>query len=282
MTLALLVPALVRADYIELKRSALLKAEPRSDSDTLARLNPPTKLILIQEEQENGYYHVRSQDTGEEGWVYRTMGRRYQGGPGDVGAKPASTQPGGSGTPFGTTPPPTEDSFATATDHVWGQPRKDHGCGSVNGLPDPECTPGDILKDETTEMICSSEFHTKFVRGSKTTQSEKNKVYGMYGIPHPANNTGSTQVCEIDHLVSLELGGADTIPNLWPECSPGYAGWQGPGFRDKDGFENYLWFHVCVNQDLSLQDAQIQIATNWRKYWELAGKPECRNRIKCE
>lgn len=80
-------------------------------------------------------------------------------------------------------------------------------------------------------------FETTSVRNKTTTQSEKNKVYLMYGIPHPAHNTGSTQACEIDHLVSLELGGADTIPNLWPECSPGYANWQGPGFRDKDGFE---------------------------------------------
>ena len=89
-------------------------------------------------------------------------------------------------------------------------------------------------------------------------------------------------MCEIDHLVPLELGGADTMANLWPECSPGYEHWQGPGFRDKDGFENYLWFHVCIDQDVSLKDAQIEISTNWRKYWELAGKPECRNRQNCD
>jgi len=64
--------------------------------------------------------------------------------------------------------------------------------------------------------------------------------------------------------------------------SPGYQSWQGPGFRDKDGFENYLWFHVCKNKDLTLKDAQIQIAVDWRHYWEVAGKPECRNRQSCE
>ena len=89
-------------------------------------------------------------------------------------------------------------------------------------------------------------------------------------------------MCEIDHLVALELGGADTIANLWPECSPGYQTWQGPGFHDKDGFENYLWFHVCINKDVTLSEAQIEIATNWRRYWELAGKPACGNRVKCE
>jgi hypothetical protein len=79
-----------------------------------------------------------------------------------------------------------------------------------------------------------------------------------------------------------QLGGADTMANLWPECSTGYQGWQGPGFRDKDGFENYLWYHVCVNRDLSLDEAQRRIATNWRKYWEVAGKPRCRNRADCK
>jgi hypothetical protein len=104
----------------------------------------------------------------------------------------------------------------------------------------------------------------------------------MYAIAHPPNNTGLGQVCEIDHLVALELGGADTMANLWPECSAGYDGWQGPGFRDKDSFENYLWYHVCVDQDVSLEEAQTEIATNWLKYWEAAGKPECRNRANCK
>jgi hypothetical protein len=95
-------------------------------------------------------------------------------------------------------------------------------------------------------------------------------------------NSGRGQVCEIDHLVALELGGSDTMANLWPECSAGYNGWQGPGFRDKDGFENYLWYHVCVDRDVSLEEAQRQIATDWRKYWEIAGKPECRSRSNCK
>ena len=56
----------------------------------------------------------------------------------------------------------------------------------------------------------------------------------------------------------------------------------GAGFHDKDGFENYLWFHVCINKDVTLSEAQVETATNWRRYWELAGKPACGNREKCE
>jgi hypothetical protein len=174
------------------------------------------------------------------------------------------------------------DGVPVASQPEWGRSTQTENCETIDGLPDSTCTPGDIDRSETRDIICSPDFHTGFVRDKATTRTQKNRVYTMYSIAHPSNNTGRGQVCEIDHLVSLELGGADTMANLWPECSTGYQGWQGPGFRDKDGFENYLWYHVCVNQDLSLEEAQRQIATNWRKYWEVAGKPRCRNRANCK
>ncbi len=268
----LLLSAAARADYLELKHSASLKAEPRSSGDNIASLQPPATLILVESNQQNGYYHVRVQDTGEEGWVYRTMGRRHSGlpAPSDETTNPIAHHAA-----------PADNEFAVATTHDWGHPSKTDSCSSKNGLPDPACTPGDIL-NSTEDQVCSPDFHTGTVRDKTTSAAQKNKVYPNYGIDHPEHNTGSSQVCEIDHLVALELGGADTMANLWPQCSPGYEHWQGPSYKDKDGFENYLWFHVCINKDVTLKDAQIEIATNWRKYWELAGKPDCHNREKCE
>jgi hypothetical protein len=35
------------------------------------------------------------------------------------------------------------------------------------------------------------------------------------------------------YLVALEIGGADDLSNIWPECTAGYAGWV-RGFRDND------------------------------------------------
>jgi hypothetical protein len=270
--LVLLFVTAAQADYLDLKHSASLKAEPRSEADSIASLKPPAKLILIENNQQNGYYHVRVADTGGEGWVYRTMGRRHSGAPtpSDETTNPSTLRT-----------PPTDNEFAVATTHDWGHPSKVDSCSSKKGLPDPACTPGDILTS-TEDQICSANFHTGTVRDKTTSATQKNKVYPMYGIDHPEHNTGSSQVCEIDHLVALELGGADTMSNLWPQCSPGYEHWQGPSYKDKDGFENYLWFHVCINKDVTLKEAQIEIATNWRKYWELAGKPDCRNREKCE
>jgi hypothetical protein len=262
---------IARADYIELSRPALLKAEPERDADVVAQLTPPLKLPLLNDPQRNGYYHVKNVDTDEDGWVYRTLGRRYAGNP--PFTSPRSSPPDST---------PSPDAFSVPHDHNFGHPTKTENCKAKNGLPDPDCTPGDIIKENTKALICSADFRTGTVRNTVTTPAQKNKTYPMYAIAHPANNTGRAQVCEIDHLVPLQLGGADTIANLWPECSPGYSNWQGPSFREKDGFENYLWFHVCINEDTSLEDAQLEISTNWRKYWELAGKPECRNRQDCD
>lgn len=62
---------------------------------------------------------------------------------------------------------------------------------------------------------------------------------------------------EVDHLISLELGGSNAIRNLWPEP---YAGrW---GARTKDVLENRLHDLACSRQ-LSLRSAQRQEARNW-------------------
>jgi hypothetical protein len=54
------------------------------------------------------------------------------------------------------------------------------------------------------------------------------------------NNHGEDQTCELDHLVPLALGGADTLDNIWPECGPSQAVFIKPYFELKDMVENYL------------------------------------------
>jgi hypothetical protein len=82
--------------------------------------------------------------------------------------------------------------------------------------------------------------------------SEKDQVYAEYGIA--SHTTGQY---EVDHLVSLELGGSNDISNLWPEAAS-----PKPGFHEKDKVENYLHAQVCAGA-VSLQQAQVEIATNW-------------------
>jgi hypothetical protein len=82
--------------------------------------------------------------------------------------------------------------------------------------------------------------------------SEKDAVYAEYGITsHTAGQY------EVDHFVSLELGGSNDISNLFPEAAS-----PTPGFHQKDLVENYLHDQVCKGT-LTLTDAQLEIATNW-------------------
>jgi hypothetical protein len=133
--------------------------------------------------------------------------------------------------------------------HPFGQQNKASGCAAVNGLPDADCTPGDILPDATVSQICTPGYSSS-VRN--VPDSEKSQVYAEYDIA--SHTTGEY---EVDHLVSLELGGSNDISNLWPELAE-----PRPGFHEKDMTENYLHDQVCSGA-ISLQQAQEEIATNW-------------------
>lgn len=131
----------------------------------------------------------------------------------------------------------------------WGVRTKTSGCVAHDGLPDSQCTPGAIFPDVTAQQVCKSGYASS-VRNVPT--SEKNQVYAEYGITHHA-----TGEYEVDHHVSLELGGSNDIANLWPEAAS-----PTPGFHQKDKVENYLHAQVCSGA-ITLKQAQIEIATNW-------------------
>ena len=140
-------------------------------------------------------------------------------------------------------------STSTSTSHQFGVQTKTSGCAAHGGLPDSACTPGAIFTTATQAKICQSGYASS-VRNVPT--SEKNDVYAEYGIA-----SHSPGQYEVDHLVSLELGGSNDIANLWPElASPT------PGFHQKDQVENYLHDQVCLGT-ITLAAAQQEIATDW-------------------
>ena len=151
------------------------------------------------------------------------------------------------------TPPPGSSSSSnnppSGREPNWGVQTKTSGCMAHNGLQDSACTPGAILTNATKDVICQQGY-ARSVRN--VPQSEKDQVYAEYGITH--HTAGEF---EIDHLVSLELGGSNDISNLWPEAAS-----PTPGFHQKDKVENYLHDQVCSGA-VPLQQAQIEIATNW-------------------
>jgi len=155
-----------------------------------------------------------------------------------------------SGAPSTSQPPPS--SGATTSGSVpptIGQRTKTSGCVSTNALPDPACTPGAIFPDATSEQICQSGYSST-VRN--VPEELKIEVYREYGIMSHAPGQ-----YEVDHHISLELGGSNDIANLWPEPAE-----PRPGFHEKDKVENYLHDQVCSGK-ISLQEAQHKIATNW-------------------
>ena len=132
-------------------------------------------------------------------------------------------------------------------------------------IPDPGCTPGAVDSTVTEEVLKDPRFRTSCIRNRVTSSAMKNSTYAWYRIEHPDNNTGQTQTCELDHLVPLELGGADTLDNIWPQCGPPGVALSERYFKRKDAIENFLTAQVKAGT-MSMSEAQKGIATDWTQY----------------
>ena len=112
-------------------------------------------------------------------------------------------------------------------------------------LPDPKFSPGKV-RTENLDTICK--MGTKPFR--HTPPSLKVHIRTEYGQPpHP-----SAAAMEVDHIIPLELGGADDSLNLFAQ--------PGPQFHTKDKLENFLHSAVCAGK-IKVRDAQTAIATDW-------------------
>src|SRR5579871_1292713 len=76
-------------------------------------------------------------------------------------------------------------------------------------MPNPKLTPGEAFATVTTAEVCTPGY-AKSVRS--VSNKVKTQVYRAYGILH--HKSGEY---EVDHLISLELGGDNGIRNLWTE-----------------------------------------------------------------
>ena len=136
-------------------------------------------------------------------------------------------------------------------------------------VPDPNCTPGAINPTLTIDVLRDRGFTTKCVRDVAAMEEEKATTFDWYDIPHPSQNSGETQICELDHLISLELGGADTLDNIWPQCGPSGVSLSQRFFKLKDIVENFLAMQVRAGR-MPLTDAQRGIATDWAQFLDEA------------
>jgi len=138
-------------------------------------------------------------------------------------------------------------------------------------VPDPTCTPGASNPTLTIEVLKDRRFSTSCVRDAATGQQEKAVTYDWYNLPHPSNNSGQNQICELDHLISLEMGGADTLDNVWPQCGPPGVLLPQRFFKEKDTVENFLAMLVREGR-INLSDAQKGIATDWTQFLNEASR----------
>lgn len=136
-------------------------------------------------------------------------------------------------------------------------------------VPDPNCTPGAINPTLRVEVLRDPGFTIRCIRDTATPEEEKARTYDWYNLPHPADNSGESQTCELDHLISLELGGADTLDNIWPQCRPSEVALPQRFFKEKDTVENLLAMQVREGR-MDLAEAQKRIATDWTQFLEEA------------
>jgi hypothetical protein len=114
--------------------------------------------------------------------------------------------------------------------------------------PDPVLTPGATIV-VTLAQVCAPGYSAT-VRN--VPQREKAQVFKAYGVDPKSDHF------EIDHLVSLELGGSNALANLWPQSyttTPYNA-------HVKDALEDKLHYMVCHGA-ISLTAAQRAIASDW-------------------
>ena len=138
-----------------------------------------------------------------------------------------------------------------------GPRSKTRGC-RLGAKPDRRCSPGAYYSGLTKAVICSPSFHIGTT--GNVTESVRYAVEREYGMT--PRSYGST--LEIDHIVSLELGGSNDISNLFPERAV-IAG--AAGYHVKDKLESRLRAMVCDSK-ISLSAAQQQIAADWEALYQ--------------
>lgn len=118
-------------------------------------------------------------------------------------------------------------------------------------LPNSKLTPGAVDPNATVKKLCTSGY-TSTVRD--VSLSLKKKVFQLYGLNPKADRY------EVDHLISLELGGSNDIRNLWPQSITT----QPYNAKKKNALENKLNDLICKKK-ITLKQAQDEIRMDWIK-----------------
>ena len=78
LILILVLACTGQSQYLEVRRTAIVKEDPTSGAQTIERVNKGDLLRLLNDgKQENGYYRVNAKSVDKEGWIYRTLESEY-------------------------------------------------------------------------------------------------------------------------------------------------------------------------------------------------------------
>jgi hypothetical protein len=133
--------------------------------------------------------------------------------------------------------------------------------------PNPSLTPG-VVAVTNIKTVCAGpkNIHGLFLPGTLNTTvaaAVQQRVFAAYKVP-----ALRMPLYGLDYLVPLQLGGADTPANIWPVPKTT----RGLGFHDKEVLNIRVHILVC-HGDMTLAQAQKQMATDWVSMWVQYGAP---------
>jgi len=238
----LLISGLASAQTAMVRRNVNLRSDPSTGVKPITLLTPPAQLTLVEPNQQNAFYHVRTSD-GKEGWVWAKNITLNPPAPTRLG--PPEIYPDSAKTPGFANPDITQDNIA-----------------------DNLCNP-----TWSTSTICPPTGYTNPLKQNQM-QQYGDTVSDSYATCMLSSNNKSCY--EEDHLISLENGGHPRDPrNLWPEPYNTQIDGQTIGARQKDTVENYIHNAICFNvpghkshgtaahSSMTLQRGQEILAGDW-------------------
>jgi SH3 domain-containing protein len=196
------------------RRTVNLRSGPSTNVKPIALLTPPAQLTLVEPNQQNAFYHVRTSD-GKEGWVW---------------AKNITLNP----------PAPTR----------LGPPEIYPDSAKTPGFANPDVTQDNIAENLCNPTWSTSTIRPPTSYTNPLKQNQMQQYSDTLSDPNAACmlSSNNKSCYEEDHLISLENSGHPWDPrNLWPEPYNTQIDGQTIGARQKDTVENYIHNAICFN-----------------------------------
>jgi len=150
--------------------------------------------------------------------------------------------------------------------------------GRASDLPDPTLSPGLARDDLSLAQICATAWGKDVRLVSAAMKKHVMEEYHMTPASCPSGKV------EIDHVISRQLGGADDLRNLFPQCYEAPVSGKKPsevaefGAHKKDRLEDDYGKRICLPASdpmhMTLEQARTALSTNWvAAYIERYGDP---------